>query len=161
MTGFYSYLWSRADGTPYYAGKGTGKRAFISNGHCIHRPKERARILVFPMINEVEAFESEMALIDLFGRTDIGTGCLRNLTDGGENPPSWRGKKRGPQSEDHRRRNSEGHKGINLGHPNYARQVQLGNQYAKGVKHTAEWKAIRSAQQKEWWANKRVTISSL
>ena len=39
------------------------------------------------MLSEAEAFESEIALIELFGRKDIGTGCLRNMTAGGENPP--------------------------------------------------------------------------
>jgi hypothetical protein len=36
------------------------------------------------MANEAEAFESEIALIDLFGRKDLGTGCLINHSDGGE-----------------------------------------------------------------------------
>jgi hypothetical protein len=84
---FYSYLWLREDGTPYYAGKGSGNRAFITAGHRVHRPKDLSRILIFPMASEAEAFESEIALIDLFGRKDLGTGCLRNLTAGGENPP--------------------------------------------------------------------------
>jgi hypothetical protein len=48
------------------------------------------------MVSEFEAFESEIALIELFGRKDFGTGCLRNLTDGGDNPPAWpKGKARG------------------------------------------------------------------
>lgn len=82
---FYSYLWLREDGTPYYAGKGTGKRAFRSLGHgSLNCPKDRARILVFSMLSEAEAFESEMALIELFGRVDLGTGFLRNLTMGGD-----------------------------------------------------------------------------
>jgi hypothetical protein len=36
------------------------------------------------MESEVLAFESEKALIELFGRKDNNTGILRNLTDGGE-----------------------------------------------------------------------------
>ena len=83
---FYSYLWLREDGSPYYAGKGRGNRAFRSKGHGVHRPKNLNRILVFPMMDEGEAFESEVALIELFGRKDNGTGCLRNLTDGGDGP---------------------------------------------------------------------------
>ena len=81
---FYSYLWLREDWTPYYVGKGSGKRAFTRVGHTVNPPKDRMRILVFPKANEVEAFESEKALIAAFGRKDLGTGCLRNRTDGGE-----------------------------------------------------------------------------
>ena len=81
---FYSYLWLRVDGSPYYAGKGFGNRAYRGAAHNVHCPKDRIRILVFPMLNEAEAFESEIALIELFGRKDLGTGCLRNLTSGGE-----------------------------------------------------------------------------
>ncbi len=81
---FYSYMWLRANGTPYYVGKGRNRRAFIGSAHGVHRPKDPSRILVFPMLNETEAFESEKALIELFGRKDNGTGILRNLTDGGD-----------------------------------------------------------------------------
>jgi hypothetical protein len=84
MTQFYSYLWLREDGTPYYVGKGSGSRAFITADHGVHRPKDRSRILICPQLNEAEAFESEMAIIALFGRKDLGTGCLRNMTPGGE-----------------------------------------------------------------------------
>jgi hypothetical protein len=98
MPDFYSYLWLREDGTPYYAGKGSGRRAFRSIGHSVHRPVDRSHIVVFPMLNEAEAFESEIALIELFGRKDNGTGVLRNMTDGGE---GVRGHKR---TEEHNKR---------------------------------------------------------
>ena len=91
---FYSYLWLREDGTPYYVGKGSGNRAFTNKGHNVHRPVSKSRIVVFPMVNEAEAFESEIALIDLFGRKDVGTGYLLNRTGGGENPPNLRGRKK-------------------------------------------------------------------
>jgi len=81
---FYSYLWLREDGTPYYVGKGQRDRAFIREGHSCYPPPDKLRILIFPMVDEQEAFESEIALIDLFGRRNIGTGCLRNFTSGGE-----------------------------------------------------------------------------
>jgi len=35
-------------------------------------------------MNEADAFQAEMLLISLHGRVDLSTGCLRNLTDGGE-----------------------------------------------------------------------------
>ena len=83
---FYAYLYLREDSTPYYAGKGSGKRAVqLDPNH--YPPKDRSRILILPMISEEEALEYERRLIALFGRKANGTGCLHNLTDGGDNPP--------------------------------------------------------------------------
>ena len=81
---FYSYLWLREDGTPYYAGKGTGKRAFVRGSHHLRPPTDRARILIFPQASEAAALIVEIALIALIGRKDQGTGGLRNFTDGGD-----------------------------------------------------------------------------
>jgi NUMOD3 motif-containing protein len=84
VTQFYSYLWLRDDTTPYYVGKGSGKRAFVKNHGRTYPPKDASRILIFPHMTEAEAFESEMSFIKWFGRKDLGTGCLHNHTDGGE-----------------------------------------------------------------------------
>lgn len=81
---FYTYLWLRKNETPYYVGKGKGDRAFDWHGRHINRPKDKSRIILFSMESEAHAFESEKALIELFGRQDIGTGILRNMTDGGD-----------------------------------------------------------------------------
>ena len=86
MAQFYSYLWLREDGTPWYAGKGSGKRAYVQHGYFFP-PQDRSLILIFPRANEAAAFETEIELIRNWGRLDIGTGCLHNQTDGGENPP--------------------------------------------------------------------------
>jgi hypothetical protein len=65
-------------------------RAYRTRGHgSLNCPKDRDRIIVFPMLNEAEAFESEKALIELFGRKDLGTGCLRNCTSGGDGVVGW------------------------------------------------------------------------
>ena len=116
--GFYSYLWLRADGSPYYAGKGSGNRAYRRQGHNVSCPIDKTRILVFPMLSEAEAFESEIALIDLFGRKDIKTGCLRNVTNGGEgvggrkHPPDeiakMKGRKYTPDETMRRRKRMQG-----------------------------------------------------
>jgi len=80
----YTYLWLREDGTPYYAGKGMGRRAFISYGHRFNRPRDPERIIVQDWPSEEMAFGAERFLIAAYGRLDQGAGCLRNLSDGGE-----------------------------------------------------------------------------
>jgi hypothetical protein len=81
---FYVYAFFRKDGTPYYIGKGTGRRINSSRGRTWKLPpKDRRKILVGGL-TEPEAFEYEIALISLLGRKDQGAGCLRNFTDGGD-----------------------------------------------------------------------------
>ncbi len=87
---WYSYLWLREHdgtfpaGTPYYAGKGKVHRGFRKLSHRFSPPKDKNHILVQQWESEGEAFEAEKFLILFYGRIDNGTGCLRNLTDGGE-----------------------------------------------------------------------------
>jgi hypothetical protein len=92
---FYVYLWLREDNTPYYVGKGRGKRAFVK-----HRVGEfpKSRVLIRDVFDEKEAFEMEIFLIQFYGRKDLGTGCLRNLSFGGE------GAAGSPRSEETRRK---------------------------------------------------------
>lgn len=90
---YYTYLWLREDGTPYYVGKGKGKRGFESKKHR-HLCPSLDRIIIQYWDNEAEAYLAEKFLIVHYGRIDLGTGCLRNLTDGGENPPNAKGIKR-------------------------------------------------------------------
>lgn len=114
---FYSYLWLRENGTPYYAGKGTRRRAYWQHGK-FYPPPDFARIIIFPMASESLAFESEKALIELFGRKDNGTGILYNLTDGGQGHSGCktliernRRRKGLKHSEEHKRKISKALKG--------------------------------------------------
>lgn len=84
MSNFYTYLWLREDGTPYYVGKGKGDRGFTSEGHRVRCPLDVSLILVQEWPTETDALQAECFLISFYGRCDLGTGCLRNLTDGGE-----------------------------------------------------------------------------
>ena len=81
---FYTYLWLREDGTPYYVGKGKKDRAFISHSHRVNRPKDTSFIIIQEWESEQDSFRAEKFLILYYGRKDLGTGCLRNLTNGGE-----------------------------------------------------------------------------
>ena len=82
---FYVYAFLRKDdGTPYYIGKGQGDRINSPTGRRFKLPPKDQRKILVDGLTEPEAFEYEVSLISLLGRKDLGTGCLRNLTDGGD-----------------------------------------------------------------------------
>lgn len=81
---YYVYAYLREDNSPYYIGKGTKDRAFKKQGHTVPLPpKDRIKI-VSDNLTEEEAKTLEIDLIKQYGRKDLGTGILRNMTDGGE-----------------------------------------------------------------------------
>lgn len=87
MKSFYVYIFKREDGSAYYIGKGHGDRAFVNRGRRVcKRPVDPSRIQILTSPNEDSAFETEKFLIAYYGRKDLGTGCLYNLTDGGDGP---------------------------------------------------------------------------
>ena len=79
---FYTYAYLREDRTPYYIGKGCGKRAFKKHS-CGVPPRDRILFLKLNLTEE-EAVKHEVYMIAVLGRKDLGTGCLRNMTDGGD-----------------------------------------------------------------------------
>ena len=90
MNDFYTYAFLREDRTPYYIGKGTGKRIYSTNRKGLKPPKDKSRIIYLKQnLTEREAFKHEIYMIAVFGRKDLGTGILYNMTNGGEGTSGW------------------------------------------------------------------------
>ena len=86
----------KENNTPYYIGKGTGKRAWSKSRHSLKVPDKQRIIIMETNLTEVGAFALERFYIKWYGRKDLGTGILRNLTDGGEGVTGYK------HSEEHK-----------------------------------------------------------
>jgi hypothetical protein len=81
---YYTYAYLREDKTPYYIGKGRGKRIYSSKRR-VKLPKDKSRIIFLKQnLTEEESFKHEIYMIAVFGRKDLGTGILHNRSNGGE-----------------------------------------------------------------------------
>jgi len=176
MNNFYIYYLRRPDkedplepekGQPFYVGKGSNGRA---NSHRKEAEKLRNKpgrkiikvtiihklwkygldfeeTIEFENLNEQEAFEIELEAIQVYGRIDTKTGCLANMTNGGEGgsglfiteetkkkiSKSLTGKIR---SIEHRRNLSK----ANTGHKTSEETKRKLSEAGKGKSHTEETK---------------------
>jgi hypothetical protein len=105
---YYTYAYLREDRTPYYIGKGKGNRIYFKGKGEIKSPKNKSRIIFLKHnLTEEEAFKHEIYMIAVFGRKDLGTGILRNKTNGGDGISGL------VHTEESKRKMSESHKGEN------------------------------------------------
>jgi hypothetical protein len=135
---YYTYAYLREDGTPYYVGKGTRNRIY-STWRRNNPPKDKSRIIFLKQnLTEEEAFKHEIYMIAVLGRKDLGTGILRNRTNGGE------GSSGVVISEETRRKISEGGKGRTLSEEHKRKLIEAN----KGKTHSEETKRKMSETHK-------------
>ncbi len=142
---FYTYAYLREDKTPYYIGKGKGNRAYKKHRKGIGVPKDKSRIIFLKQnLTEEEAFRHEIYMIAVFGRKDLRTGILHNLTDGGDGASGY------VFSEETKRKQSEAHKGNTtwLGKTHSEETKRKMSDTRKGKTHSEETKRKQSEAKK-------------
>ena len=142
---YYTYAYLREDKTPYYIGKGKGNRAYKKHRKGIGVPKDKSRIIFLKQnLTEEEAFRHEIYMIAVFGRKDLGTGILHNLTDGGDGASGW------VPSEETKRKQSEVKKGNThmLGKTLSEETKRKMSDTRKGKTHSEETKRKQSEAKK-------------
>lgn len=88
---FYVYAYLRSSdsntakaGTPYYIGKGTGKRAWVKH-KFVHVPSDKSKIVILENnLSNIGACALERRYIRWFGKKTDGSGILINSLDGGD-----------------------------------------------------------------------------
>ncbi len=101
---YYVYILKNGS-VPIYIGKGTGDRMYAHKRHALakkyntplhNKIRKMIRLglelsyeVVFRTNDPIEAYKKEIEFIRYYGRKDLGTGILLNLSDGGNGPVNY------------------------------------------------------------------------
>ena len=140
---FYVYVYLRANRqSPYYVGKGAGKR-INSKKHAVPLPPKERRVKIKEHLTEEEALELEEKLILFWGRKCEG-GVLRNWLSGGvkssrESPWSskpcvWEGVSYPSQRA--------AAKALGINHKTISKWLKKGTPRVKGRRVPVEWEGV-------------------
>lgn len=92
---YYIYIhYNKITNEPFYVGKGKDDRAWKKTSRNIYWKNIVKKYGYYIEILEKDLFEEdayvkEKELILFYGRRDLGTGCLVNMTDGGDGHTGW------------------------------------------------------------------------
>ena len=81
FTGYYVYTYLDENLTPYYVGLGCKNRVIAK--HLYVTVPSFDKIIVEDNLTQQQAWDREIELIAQYGREHLGTGPLKNLTEGG------------------------------------------------------------------------------
>tara|TARA_B110000285_G_scaffold207034_1_gene246072 strand:+ start:123 stop:737 length:615 start_codon:yes stop_codon:yes gene_type:complete len=146
MNIYYVYQYLREDQTPYYIGKGSTNR--INEGHALPIPIKERRVMIAENLSEQAAFDLEIELIAKYGRKDLGTGILRNLTDGGDGASGYR------YTEERKQDYSKRMKKTN------AKRKQEGWEYPESARKTISEMQKGVPKPKEWVDNVAAALNN-
>ena len=160
---YYTYAYLREDGTPYYIGKGKRNRIH-SKLHSVNLPPRERRVYLKTGLTAEEASKHEIYLISVLGRKDLGTGILRNLTDGGEGVP---GRVVSQETRDKLSKSNAGLKWSAEKHINYSKS-RKGKPHSEehrqniieGMKKRDQSGKKNPVSGKKWWNNGKNTLMS-
>lgn len=155
MNEYYTYAYLREDGTPYYIGKGKGRRCYkshIRQNKTNLKPKDNSKIIFLKKnLTEEEANKHEVYMIFIFGRKDLETGILRNMTNGGDGISGY------SHSEDTKKKISQpGNKNPFYGKkhsPETIEKMKLASKNRKRKPHSEETKNKMKESAKKYWEN--------
>ena len=150
MNKYYTYAYLREDRTPYYIGKGEKNRIYKKHQKGISVPKDKSRIIFLKQnLTEEDSFKHEVYMIAILGRKDLGTGILRNRTNGGEGHSGY------IVSEECRKKRSlfnKDRKWWNDGNGNTKRSVECpGTEWILGRNEEHKKKKSLFNKGRKWW----------